>query len=158
MGKAEREAAAENPGFLDGCLDDYRHRFERGEYEFAVLALRTCASFGLPLPEWLEGEACAAMEFYFRNGGSKGQGKGGGHLVRSRRARKDIIRYHETEKQLARGLTRAEAFEKASIALRSTLSRGSSGTIEESYDKIAPLYRKARAKPGRKPRATKSPD
>lgn len=157
MGRAEREAVAENPGFLDGDIEHYRHRFERGEYEFAVVAVKTCATFGKPIPEWLEGEVCAAIEFYFRHGGSKGRGKDGGHLVKSRRARKDIIRYHETEKQLARGYTRSEAFERASIALRSTPERGEPSTIEASYDKIAPLYRTAPRKPGRKPRGPISP-
>ncbi len=158
MGKSEREAAAENPGFLDGQLEHYRHRFERGEYEFAVVAVKTCASFGIPIPDWIEGEVCAAIEFYFRNGGSKGKGKGGGHLVKSRRARLDVDRYCAAERELVRGLTRADAFEQASIALRSKPARGSASTIEDSYDKIAPVYRTKPRKPGRKPRRPISPD
>lgn len=151
MGEAEREAAAENPGFLDSRLALCRHRFERGEFQFAVVAAQTCARFGLPIPDWLENEVCAAMEFYFREGGSNGRGKRGGHLVRTRRANKDIIRYRTAERELARGVTRNLAFERASVLLRSTHARASASTIEDIYDRIAPLYRIERRKPGRKP-------
>ena len=140
-----------NPQVFADQLEHYRHRFERGEYEYAVVAAQTCAQFGLPIPEWLEHEVCAAMEFYFRLGGAKKRGKGGGHLVRTRNRRKDILRFQTAERELARGLTRPKAFERASVLLRSTDARGSASTIEGSYDAIAPLYRKERRKPGRKP-------
>lgn len=136
---------------LDRQLALYRHRFERGEYQYAVVAAQTCARFGLAMPDWLENEVCNAMEFYFRHGGAPGRGPAGGHLVKTKRATNDIMRYQTAERELARGLTRAKAFERASVLLRSTPARACAKTVGKSYDLIAPLYRVSRRKPGPKP-------
>jgi len=156
MGDYEREVARENPGAFERELELFREFFERGEYDAAVRAVKWCAHWGLPLPAWLEAEACAAMEFYFAKGGAAKRGSKG-HLARTRSARIDVERYRVVERERAKGLTKDQALDRASILLAATQSRGSAGEIHDSYNRVAPRYSAERRKPGPKPRPRNSP-
>lgn len=156
MGEYEREVARENPGMLDRDLLLCKHRFERGEYDAAVHAVKLCTHFGLPVPGWLEAEVCAAMQFYFAKGGAEKRGSKG-NLARTRAARIDVGRYRIVERQRARGFTREEAINRASEILAGSLLRGSPGEIGDSYDRLAPRYASGRRKPGPRPIRNNSP-
>lgn len=150
MGEAEREAARENPGLLDDQLETYRHFVERGEKDKAVLALESCLSFGLPIPDWLEGDVRAAMRLYFDKGGASKKGSKG-NKARSLQARKDAERYRVVERERARpDATLDGALIAARRALIGSFAKGSEGQLRESYLKMAAIYRTERRKPGPK--------
>lgn len=150
MGDCEREALRQNPGMLDRHLALCQHRFERGEFPFAVQALRLCISFGHPLPDWLGDHVVQAMRFFGERGGANGRGKRGGHAVRTRNAQIDVERFRIAEREMAKGATRDAAFERASMELRSTDARGSPAAIKKSHAKIAKLYPRPARKSGPK--------
>ena len=152
MGDTERQAALENPGFLDHRMDAFRKLVERGDKAAAVTAVETCLAFGLPIPEWLQGEVQQAVRFYFAKGGAAKQG-GKGNLAQTRRSRIDAERYRVVERERERpGATLPIAISAASVALRGTFARGTRGQIGTSYSKMAAIYRVERRKPGPKPR------
>lgn len=157
MGEVEREAGRINAAELMEQVNSYRSFVERGEKDKAVLAVEYCLSFGLPIPEWLEGEVRAAMRYYFDKGGAR-KGRGSkGNQARTTQARKDAERYRVIERERARsGATLDIALVAAERALSGTFARGSKGQLEDSYKRMAAIYPAERRKPGPKPKSGKS--
>lgn len=152
MGEAEREAGRMNAAGLMEHVNSYRSFVERGEKDKAVLAVEYCLSFGLPIPDWLEAEVRAAMRFYFDKGGAIKQGSKG-NRAQTRQARKDAERYRVIERERARpGATLASALIAARRALTGSFAKGSEGQLEDSYERVAAIYRQQRRKPGPKAR------
>jgi hypothetical protein len=123
--------------FFAMLLEEYKQKFEGGDYSGAVQAVRLCAANSIAMPEWVAFEASEAIEFYFRNAGAKQGGRGGGYLSRYRLSKLHTERHRVAEHELARrgqiGGNRPEAFERASERLRGTFAQGAAGAIKDSY-------------------------
>lgn len=116
---AETETTREEAERITAPMfDNYRKQFDRGDPLGAIDAIRLALMWSLPVPKWAANIAEAAIVQYFQsNGGAPGRGKAGGLKTQFKRDRMHRRRHQLVERELARGLSKTEAFARVAAKL-----------------------------------------
>jgi hypothetical protein len=111
-------------------------QFLLGDYTKAVLAIRWCLAFEMPLPDWLGDEAIKAMLFAYQKGGAEGRGRKGGHRKRLESTMKHRERHRNVACEFSKLGNLDKACHRASVLLRETASSGEPREMKKSYRKV----------------------
>ena len=134
-GMTREEAEA----FAEPIFEQCRQQYERNDPLGVVQAVRWSLKLSLPIPEWAAGLAENAVVAYFENNaGAAGRGKSGGLKTQWKRDRMHRIRHQIAEHEMARGGSKAAAFERTAdrLAKEHPWAWGQPRQIRDSYNKV----------------------